>query len=152
MADGLWRRAIRYLQSEGGYSLMWWAAFALFVLGPLLAFSIEVGRYARAAGEVQKAADAAALAAAYHIDVEWFQRTGHLRFNDKAAGVAMTFANADTGYLGQYGIGVHVAGMDLDDATRMVRVQCVADISLLFPRWMPQIVIRKEGVAESRVW
>ena len=159
MADSLWRRAIRYLQSaichlqsEGGYSLMWWAAFVLFVLGPLLAFSIEVGRYARAAGEVQKAADAGAIAAAYHIDGEWFVQTGQLRFDEKAYGAATTFANADTGYLGQYGIGVHVAGMSLDDATRMVMVQCVADVSLLFPKWMPQVMIQREGVAEARMW
>ena len=159
MADSLWRKAGRCLRSavallsdEGGYSMMWWAAFVLLVLGPLLAFSIEVGRYARAAGEVQKAADAGAIAAAYHMDEEWFQRTGQFRFNEKAYGAAMTFANADAGYLGRYGITIHVAGMSVDDATRLVRVQCAADVSLLFPKWMPQVMIQREGVAEARVW
>jgi Flp pilus assembly protein TadG len=159
MDDGLRRRAIRNLQSairnlqsEGGYSLMWWAAFVLFVLGPLLAFSIEVGRYARAAGEVQKAADAGAIAAAYYLDEEWFQRTGQFRFNEKAYGMALTYANANAEYLGQYDISVHVTGMSLDDATRMVRVRCAANVSLLFPRWMPKVVIQREGVAEARMW
>lgn len=158
MAD-LWRRVSCYLRStitllsaEDGYSLLWWSVFVLLVLGPLLAFSIEVGRYARAAGEVQKAADAGAIAAAYHLDEEWFQRTGQFRFNDKAYGVALMYANANAEYLGQYDISVHVMGMSLDDATRMVRVRCAADVSLLFPRWMPQIVVQREGVAEARMW
>ncbi len=159
MADSPWRRATHYLQSairlmqaEDGYSLLWWAAFFLFVMGPLLAFGIEVGRYARAAGEVQKAADAAAVAAAYYLDEEWFQKTGQFRFNEKAANAAMTFANANADYLGRYGITVHVAGMSFDDATRMVRVRCAADVSLLFPRWMPQVIIQREGVSEARLW
>jgi uncharacterized membrane protein len=159
MADSLGRKAARHLRSavsllsdEGGYSLLWWAAFVLFVMGPLLAFSIEVGRYARAAGEVQKGADAGAIAAAYYLDEEWFQQTGQFRFHEKAYGVAMTYANADAGYLGQYGISIHVAGMSVDDATRMVTVRCAADVSLLFPSWMPQVVIQREGVAEARMW
>jgi hypothetical protein len=40
----------------------------------------------------------------------------------------------------------------LDDATRMVRVRCAADVSLLVPRWMPQVVVQREGVAEARMW
>jgi hypothetical protein len=33
-----------------------------------------------------------------------------------------------------------------------VTVHCAADVSLLFPRWMPQVVIQREGVAEARMW
>ena len=129
---------------------MWWAAFFAFVAGPLLAISIEMGRYARAASEVQKASDMAALAAVREVDVPYFVKTGQLKFKGTAPAVAQAFASANAEYLAGKGIAVSVVGLRVSNARRTVYVACRADVSRLFPKWVPAVVIQREGTAQAR--
>ena len=59
---------MKILHDRGAYSQTFWAVFFGFVLIPLMALGIELGRYYYARSEVSKAADAAALAAAAEIN------------------------------------------------------------------------------------
>jgi uncharacterized membrane protein len=63
---------------QRGYSLTFWTIFFGFILIPVLALSIELGRYYYAWAEVAKAADAAALAAAAENSQRVFEETGDL--------------------------------------------------------------------------
>ena len=58
-----------------GYSMTFWAIFIGLVLIPALSLAIELGRYFYAIAEVQKAADAAAVAASAEFDQQVFQET-----------------------------------------------------------------------------
>lgn len=66
------------LKDRRGYSLTFWTIFFGFILIPILALSIELGRYFYARAEVAKAADAAALAAAAEINQRAFEDSGDL--------------------------------------------------------------------------
>jgi len=52
------------LNDRRGYSMTFWTVFFGFVMIPIMALGIELGRYFYARAEIAKAADAAALAAA----------------------------------------------------------------------------------------
>ncbi len=126
------------------------AAFAGFVLVPLLALSVELGRYATAREAVQKAADAAALAAAQEIDYAHFRETGELRFAGSTYSAATYFANLNAGPLTSEGIFVQVVSIGIDEQTDTVHVVCRADVSRFFPSVVPAVVIQREGVAQVR--
>ena len=66
---------------EEGFALVWWALFISLVAFPLLVLVVEGGRYFRAAGDVQKAADAAAEAAVREVDIPHYLDTGEVRFS-----------------------------------------------------------------------
>ena len=133
-----------------GYSFIWWGVFFALVLGPLLTMGIELGRYARAAGEAQKAVDLAALAAAREVDVIAFRDEGIIQFLPSAYAVATSYAGANSDFLSRYGIGVNIESISLDPETLEVRLVGTANVSALFPAWLPEIVIRKEGRAQAR--
>lgn len=133
---------VRFLRSEGGYSLVFWAAFFAFVALPLLVLGMEMGRYARAAGEVQKAADLAALAAAQEVDVPAFRETGQIILKPEAYGVAQAYAAANAGYLGHYHIGVGVTNISVNQAAKTVRVTCAASVGRLFPGFVNPTIVR----------
>jgi Flp pilus assembly protein TadG len=80
----------KLLHDRRSYSMTFWAVFIGLVLIPALAFAIELGRYFYAISEVQKAADAAAVAAAAEINQRVFQDTGSLIPTSK------TWANAQS--------------------------------------------------------
>ena len=61
-----------------GYSMTIWAVFIGFVLVPTMALAIELGRYFYAIAEVQKAADAASVAASTEINQQIFDTSGNL--------------------------------------------------------------------------
>ena len=67
--------------NEDGFALVWWALFLGLVAFPLLVLTVEGGRYFRAAGDVQKAADAAAEAAVREVDIPHYLATGEVRFS-----------------------------------------------------------------------
>jgi|AntAceMinimDraft_14_1070370.scaffolds.fasta_scaffold44173_3 hypothetical protein len=143
------RRAARSLwRDKAAYSFTFWAVFVALVLGPLFAFSTELGRYARAVSEVQKAADAAALAGVREVDVALWQEEGEFVFLPSAYGLAQQYASENAAYLGQYGIGVSVTGIWIDADLQIVGSRCRADVSLIFPRWVPQVVIERQGTAQ----
>ncbi len=137
-------------RDQRGLSFVWWGVFCLFVAGPLLTLGIELGRYARAAGEVQKACDLAALAAAREVDVVAYRDDGTVQFLPGARGVAQQYAAANADLLDRYGIAVNVGGLSLDSDTLEVRLTGAADVSALFPVWLPPISIQKVGTAQAR--
>jgi len=67
---------MKLLKDRRGYSLTFWTIFFGFILIPMLALSIELGRYFYARAEVTKAADATALAAAEEISQRVFEESG----------------------------------------------------------------------------
>ena len=140
----------RFLAERRGYSLTWTAAFLAFLLVPLLVLGIEVGRWEHARGELYKAADLAALAAAAEVDIPHFRDTGEVRLLPGAADVARRYVAANTGYLARNGISAHVAGIGVDQVHREVQVSVCADVSRLFPAWVPAVTITGRGTAEVR--
>jgi uncharacterized membrane protein len=140
----------RFLAERRGYSLTWTAAFLAFLLVPLLVLGIEIGRWEHARGELYKAADLAALAAAAEVDIPHFRDTGEVRLLPGAADVARRYVAANTGYLTRNGISAHVAGIGVDQGRREVQVSVVADVSRLFPAWVPAVTITGRGTAEVR--
>ena len=141
-------RLSRFLPDSAGYSFTLWTVFIPLVLGPLFALSIELGRCARAAGEVQKAADAAALAAVREVDVTLRREEGEFAFLPSAHGLAQQYAARNAAYLGQYGVSVSVTGIWVDLELQIVGARCRADVSRLFPAWVPQVVIERQRVAQ----
>ena len=142
-------RALRRLAwDKAAYSMTFWAVFIALVVGPLFALSTEVGRYARAVSEVQKAADAAALAGVREVDIVLWREEGEFGFLPSAYGLAQEYANRNASYLGQYGIGVSVTGIWIDRELQVVGARCRADVSRLFPAFVPQVVIERQGTAQ----
>lgn len=139
-----------FLRDRRGYSLTWAAAFLAILLVPLLLLGIEIGRWEHARGELYKAADLAALAAAHEVDIAHFRETGEVLLLSSALDVARQYVAANTGYLAQNGISAHIAGISVDQTLRQVEVTVVADISSLFPAWVPRVVIRGRGTTEVR--
>jgi len=123
--------------------------FIALVLGPLFALSIELGRYARAAGEVQKAADAVALAAMREADVTLWREEAEFAFLPSAHGLAQQYAARNAANLGQYGIGVSVTSIWVDLELQIVGARCRADVSRLFPVWVLRMVIERQRVAHT---
>ena len=56
--------------------MTFWALFIGLVMVPMLALSIEVGRFFIARAQISAAADAAALAAAVEINTRLYQDSG----------------------------------------------------------------------------
>jgi len=142
---------MRLHPDERGYAMTWWAGFYAFVLLPLLALSIGLGRYAIAASEVQAAADMAALAAARDVEIGTYEGVRDVRFSHGVYSRAERYANVNTDYLAARGIHVSVEQIAADSGSDRVRVGCVADVSRLFPAVMPQVVIRREGTTAVRM-
>jgi Flp pilus assembly protein TadG len=109
--------------------------FIGLVLIPIFALSIELGRYFYAIAEVQKAADAAALAAAAEFDPQVFQESGDLVPNSRAWGTAQTYVSANTAGLSAKGVHAFVSDIQFDSGEDTVLVRVSADLSLLFP-WL----------------
>lgn len=95
---------MRILKDRRGYSLTFWTVFFGFIMIPIMALGIELGRYYYARAEVAKAADAAALAAAAEINQRIFEASGDLTPTSKTWANAQAFASMNNGYLTQYGI------------------------------------------------
>ena len=138
--------ASRFLAGQRGYSLTRTAAFLAFL--PVL--GIEIGRWEHARGELYKAADLAALAAAAEVDIPHFRDTGEVRLLPGAADVARRYVGANTGNRPRNGISAHVAGIGVDQERREVQVSVAADVSRLFPALVPAVTIAGRGTAEVR--
>ncbi|PWB56035.1 MAG: hypothetical protein C3F13_02940 [Anaerolineales bacterium] len=128
--------------------------FALILTGLLLltAVGIEIGRIVYARGEVGKAADAAALAAASRINVALYRETGEIEFLPDVYGTAQTYASMNSAFLRSRHIGVAVTGISVDAATQVVSVSVAADLSSLIPGILPfTAVYQITGTAEARM-
>ena len=128
--------------------------FALILTGLLLltAVGIEIGRIVYARGEVGKAADAAALAAASRIDVVLYRETGEIQFLPDVYATAQSYASMNSAFLRGRHIGVAVTGISVDAVTQVVSVSVAADLSSLIPGVLPfEGEYRVTGYAEVRI-
>jgi hypothetical protein len=73
----------------------------ILLLGLMLAVSLQIGRIVYARGEVSKAADAAALAAASQLDLAAYRETGQIVFLPNTPAMAQDYAHAQRWILGQ---------------------------------------------------
>ncbi len=113
--------------------------FTLILTGLLIltAVAIEVGRIVYAIGEVGKAADAAALAAAACINVPEYRETGQVVFLPDVYSNAQDMATMNASYLIKRSLPVAVTEITIDQSTQMVRVSVTADLSSLIPGILP---------------
>jgi uncharacterized membrane protein len=138
----------RYLPREDGVSAVIAALYIGFVVGPLLALAIEIGRYAETRALIQQAADLAALAATQEADFVAFQETGLQVLKPTARSVAQTYINSNETLAGSHHISVAVESIDI--AQNMTTCTLLADVSELFPSFVGHVTIRVIGTAEMR--
>ncbi len=143
---------MKLINDRHGYSLTFWTIFFGFILIPILALSIELGRYFYARAEIAKAADAAALAAAAEISQRVFEETGDLQPTSKTWANAQAFASMNNGYLSQYGVNAVVTGITVDEGDDTVLVQVSANLERLFPSVVPEVVVMEIGQAQIRAF
>ena len=139
------------LPSEQGSALVWWDLFIAIVAFPLLVLVVEGGRFFRAAGDVQKAADAAAEAAVREVDIPHYVATGEVRFSGNEYALAHDYANQNATFLRPRGTEIAIVAIQVDEAADTVLVTTRADVTLLFPRIAPQLVIQRTGVAQVKL-
>ena len=102
---------LKLLQDRRACSLIFWTVFFGFILVPIMALGIELGRFYYARAEIAKAADVAALAAAAEISQRVFDETGDLQPTSHTWTNAQDFASMNNGYLAQYGVYAVVTGI-----------------------------------------
>jgi Flp pilus assembly protein TadG len=133
-----------------GYSMTFWAIFIGLVLIPALSLAIELGRYFYAIAEVQKAADAAAVAASAEFDQQIFQETGKLVQTSKTWVSAQTYVNLNTVGLSNKGVHAFVTRIQLSGSDNTVSIDVSADLTILFPSVVPRVVVTETGIAKLR--
>ncbi len=143
---------LKLLQDKHAYSLTFWTVFFGFILIPIMALGIELGRYYYARAEIAKAADAAALAAAAEISQRVFEETGDLQPTSRTWANAQTFASMNNGYLVQYGVHAVVTGITVDAGNDTVMVQVSANLERLFPSAVPNVVVTELGQAKIKAF
>ena len=140
------------LKDRRGYSMTFWAVFIAFILVPVMALSIELGRYFYAKAEVAKAADAAALAAAAEISQQVFEESGDLQPTGRTWANAQAFATMNNAYLAQYGVHAVVTGISVNSSADTVLVKVSANLERLFPSVVPEVIVTEIGLAEIRAY
>lgn len=143
---------LKLLQDKRAYSLTFWTVFFGFILIPIMALGIELGRFYYARAEIAKAADAAALAAATEISQRVFEETGDLQPTSRTWANAQTFASMNNSYLVQYGVNAVVTGISVDAGEDTVLVQVSANLERLFPSVVPDVIVTENGFAEIRAF
>ena len=133
------------------YSTLWWVGFLAFCVVPLFALAMGVGRYFYARAEIQKASDAAALAAAQEVNIPLYRDMGQIELMPSAYAVASGYAGLNSSYLTARGINTQITGIRVDQGSRTVSVSMSADASALFPSVFHGIIVRAEGMAEVRL-
>ena len=128
--------------------------FSLVLTGLLLltAVGIEIGRIVYVRGEVGKAADAAALAAAAQVDVPYYRETGEIRFLPGVYTIAQEYASMNSAYLQARNIDVYITGIGVNSNTHTVSVTVSANLTGLMPGFLVfQGAYSVIGNAEVRV-
>lgn len=143
---------LNLLQDKRAYSLTFWTVFFGFILIPIMALGIELGRYYYARAEIAKAADAAALAAAAEISQRVFEETGDLQPTSRTWANAQAFASMNNSYLSQYGVNAVVTGISVDAGKDTVLVQVSANLERLFPSVVPDVIVIESGYAMIRAF
>lgn len=108
-------------------------ALLLVALVAFMLIAVEVGQIVYARGEVGKAADAAALAAASRINIPLYRETGQVVFLPDVYDYAQTYATLNSSYLSSRSIPVMVTGISIDEITQTVSVGVTANLSALLP-------------------
>jgi uncharacterized membrane protein len=139
------------LPNEHGYAMAFWAIFLGTVMVPLMVLAWDVGRLFYARGEIQKAADAAALAAAREVDVPHYVLTGEVLLHQGAVGFATHYADRNITYLPGTGISPTITRIVVNNTTKTVYVQMTADVSPLFPEFLQVRPISAWGEAQLRM-
>jgi Flp pilus assembly protein TadG len=123
-------------QKERGQTTVF---FTLILTGLILltTVAIEVGRIVYARGEVGKAADAAALAAAARINIPVYRQSGQMLFLPDVYSNAQDVATLNASILAKRSIPVTVTEIAIDESTQMVRVSVTANLSSLIPAALP---------------
>ena len=143
---------MKILKDRRGYSMTFWTVFFGFVMIPIMALGIELGRYFYARAEIAKAADAAALAAAAEINQRVFEASGDLQPTSSTWGNAQTFASLNDNYLENYGIHALVTGITVNAGADTVLVQVSADLDRFFPSVVQNVVVTESGEANIRAF
>jgi Flp pilus assembly protein TadG len=130
--------------------MTFWTIFIGLVLIPTLSLAIELGRYFYAIAEVQKAADAAAVAASAEFDQQIFQETGRLVPTSKTWASAQSYVNWNTVGLSAKGVHAFVTGIQLSGSDNTVSVDVSADLTILFPSVVPKVIVTEIGIAKLR--
>jgi Flp pilus assembly protein TadG len=136
------------IRDRRAYQLTFWAIFIGFVMMPIMAMTIELGRFFYARAQVSAAADAAALGAAIEINQNTFRTSGNLVPTDKTWSEAQAMVNANTGMLAAQGIHARVTGINVNDAANTVQVSVSCNLSRLFPAVVPDVIVNQTGLAE----
>jgi Flp pilus assembly protein TadG len=130
--------------------MTFWAMFIGLVMVPMMALSIEVGRYLIARAQISAAADAAALAAAVEINTRLFQETGIVALpSGNTQAWAQRVVNENCAGLRSLGITPRISAVVVSGNT--VQVSVSANLNLLFPDFVPDIHVTEIGKAEVRV-
>jgi len=136
------------IRDRRAYQLTFWAIFIGFVMMPIMAMTIELGRFFYARAQISAAADAAALGAAIEINQNTFRTSGNLVPTDKTWSEAQAMVNANTGMLSAQGIHARVTGINVNDAANTVQVSVSCNLSRLFPAVVPDVIVNQTGLAE----
>ena len=140
----------RFFNGRRAYAMTFWAVYIGFILIPALALGIELGRYFYAISEVSKAADAAAVAASAQINTAVFRDSGSLIPTAKTWGDAQSYVSSNTVGLTQKGVYAYVTDIQVSGGDNLVQVSVSADLSVLFPSVVPDVVVTQIGVASLR--
>jgi uncharacterized membrane protein len=139
---------VRLWRDRKGYSMTFWAIFIGLVMVPTLALAIELGRYFYAIAEVQKAADAAAVAASAEIDPQVFQDTGNLVPTSRTWSNAQSYVSMNTAGLSAKGVHAFVTNIQVSAGENTVYVYVSADLTILFPSVVPRVLVTQTGIAK----
>jgi len=138
-------------KNEHGYSAAFWALFMVAVVVPMMSLLWDVSRYMDLRGELQMAADAAALAAVQEVDMAHFENTGEVRLGAGAAGAAYAIAGQHFGKLAALGYSPHVAYVSVNQQNRTVHVGMGATMHIFFPGITPMVTLFTDGMAQVRM-
>lgn len=143
---------MKIIKDRRGYSMTLWAVFFGFIMVPIMALSIELGRYFYTRAEVAKAADAAALAAAAEINQHLFEYTGDLAPTSRTWANAQAFASMNNAFLKRYGVDAVVTGIAVGAGKNTVLVQVSANLERIFPSVVPAVIVTESGEAEVKAF
>jgi len=138
-------------KNELGYSTAFWALFMVAVVVPMMALLWDVGRYMDLRGELQMAADAAAIAAVQEVDIAHFENSGEVHLSAGAVGAAYAIAGQHFGKLAALGYRPHVAYVSVNQQNRTVHVGLGATLHIFFPGITPTLTVFTDGMAQARM-
>jgi uncharacterized membrane protein len=139
------------MKTPRGEMSIFFALLLVFLVAFML-IGVEVGRIVYARGEVGKAADAAALAAASRINIPLYRETGQVVFLPDVVEYAQYYASLNSASLASRGLHVTVTGVYINETSQTISVSVTADLSALLPAvldyWRQYTVI---GYAQGRL-